>query len=81
MPLLWLRQHDTIGALGLAINACAERDGHAETVERIGELLRAAQELWSDPSRHWPATRSDSPRSGSARKLLHIADVEALTGA
>ena len=26
-----LRQPDTIGALGLALNACAERNGHAET--------------------------------------------------
>ncbi len=28
-PLLWTRQTDTIGVLGLALNACAERDGFA----------------------------------------------------
>src|SRR5206468_4413874 len=27
MPLLWTRQPDTIGVLGLAINTCAERNG------------------------------------------------------
>ena len=39
-PLLWTRQPDTIGVLGLALNACAERDGHAEERERIRELAR-----------------------------------------
>ena len=29
-PLLWTRQPDTVGVLGLAINACAERNGHAD---------------------------------------------------
>ena len=29
-PLLWTGQSDTLGVLGLAINTCAERDGHAE---------------------------------------------------
>ena len=38
-PLLWTRQADTIGVLGLALNACAERDGHAAERERIAELL------------------------------------------
>ena len=28
VPLLWLRQRDAIGALGLAVNASRERDGH-----------------------------------------------------
>src|SRR5579871_1654366 len=46
MPVLWMRQQDTLGALGLAINACAERDGNAEVAGRIGELLEAARELW-----------------------------------
>ena len=39
MPFLWMRQADTIGALGLALNACAERDGAPETTERIEALL------------------------------------------
>src|SRR5213075_1156169 len=45
-PLLWTRQADTIGVLGLALNACADRDGHAEERERIRELIEAARELW-----------------------------------
>src|SRR5439155_750507 len=45
-PLLWTRQADTIGVLGLALNACADRDGHADERERIRELLTAARELW-----------------------------------
>ena len=46
MPLLWTRQPDSLGVLGLAINACAERNGHLEAVERIRELLTAARDLW-----------------------------------
>ncbi len=50
MPFLWLRQADTLGGLGLALNATAERDGHVESprpASRIGELLEAAAALWS----------------------------------
>ncbi|HUG64086.1 MAG TPA: amidohydrolase family protein [Gaiellaceae bacterium] len=47
VPMLWLRQRDAIGALGLAVNASRERsNGHAEESERIEELLVTAQELW-----------------------------------
>src|SRR5438067_1672114 len=45
-PLLWTRQPDTIGVLGLALNACYERDGHQEKRDEIRELLSAARELW-----------------------------------
>src|SRR5476649_2632910 len=45
-PLLWARQPDTVGVLGLAIAACSERNGHIEVVDRIRELLDAAQNLW-----------------------------------
>ena len=47
-PLVWTSQADTLGVLGLAINTCAERDGHAEEVDRIRELLEAARDLWVD---------------------------------
>ena len=46
-PLLWSRQPDTVGVLGLAINTCAERNGHGEAVDRIRELLEAARDLWA----------------------------------
>ena len=39
-PLLWTRQPDTIGVLGLALNATNERNGNVpEELERIRELL------------------------------------------
>ena len=47
-PLLWTRQPDTIGVLGLALNACYERNGYAEELDQIKELLLAAQELWRE---------------------------------
>lgn len=46
--LVWTRQQDGIGVLGLAINACHERDGYAELRERIHELLACARDLWLD---------------------------------
>src|SRR6266498_699134 len=45
-PLLWTRQADTVGVIGLALNATADRDGHEEERERIRELLEAARDLW-----------------------------------
>ena len=41
-PLLWTRQTDVVGAVGLALNAAAERDGDAEVCERITQLLMCA---------------------------------------
>jgi predicted TIM-barrel fold metal-dependent hydrolase len=79
-PLLWLRQQDTIGVLGLALNACAERDGQPETVERIADLLRAATALW----KLLPDLENDADRFRVLRtthRLIHIADVEAVTSA
>jgi uncharacterized protein len=77
-PLLWTRQRDTIGLLGLAINACAERNGSAESVDRIHELLVAARDLWAsvpdipDEIDQWTATRLTF-------RLIHLADIEAVT--
>jgi len=81
MPLLWLRQQqDTIGALGLALNTCAERDGYPETAERIASLLESAMALWAT----LPELDDDSERLDATRlalRLIHLADIEALTGA
>jgi uncharacterized protein len=79
-PLLWMRQPDTIGVLGLAINTCAERNGHVESIDRIRELLEAARDLWltlpeiEDERERWSASRF-------VYRLIHIADVEAVTTA
>ena len=78
LPMLWLRQPDTFGVLGLVINACGERDGHAEAVGHIEELVRAARELWVC----FADLTDDADRFEASRltfRLLHMADVEALT--
>jgi hypothetical protein len=78
LPMLWLRQPDTFGVLGLVINACAERDGHLEAVTRIDELVRAASDLWTG----LPGVEDERERFVLSRltfRLLHMADVEALT--
>src|SRR5438445_6557574 len=46
MPMLFARQQDTFGALGLALNATNERNGHVRELDQIRELLVAARELW-----------------------------------
>ena len=77
-PLLWTRQADTIGVLGLALNACAERDGLAEERERIAELLAAARDLW----RTLPEAEDEAEVRTLSRatfRLLHIADILTLT--
>jgi uncharacterized protein len=77
-PLLWTQQLDTIGVLGLALNACRERDGHAEERERIAELISCARDLW----RTVPETETDAERSEIRRltfRLVHVADILAVT--
>src|SRR4051794_30966739 len=79
-PLLWTRQPDTLGMLGLAINTCAERDGHADTVDRIHELLETARELWET----WTDLNTEAERLQAGRltaRLVHLADIEAVTAA
>ena len=72
-PLLWTRQRDTIGVLGLAINACAERDGFVKERERIAELLTCARDLWRVTAEADEDERVDLGRL--TFRLLHIADI------
>ena len=79
-PLLWMRQADTIGVLGLALNACDERsNGHRDATEQIRELLLVARDLW----RVLPEAESgDEARTArTAFRLLHLANVVAVTSA
>jgi hypothetical protein len=79
-PLLWSRQPDMIGVLGLAINTCAERNGYAEAVDGIRELLEAARDLWSV----LPTIEDELEARQTLRlthRLVHIADIEAVTAA
>jgi uncharacterized protein len=77
-PLLWTRQPDTIGVLGLALNACADRDGHLEQREQIRELLSTARELW----RLLPEIDDEGEQrivSRTTFRLVHLADILAVT--
>jgi predicted TIM-barrel fold metal-dependent hydrolase len=77
-PLLWTRQADTIGVLGLALNACADRDGHGEEREQIRELIEAARDLW----RVLPEVEDETEQRVVSRatfRLVHLADILAVT--
>ena len=77
-PLLWTRQLDTIGVLGLALNACYEPDGRREETQRIKELLVVANDIW----RALPDIEEDGERVIASRmtfRLIHLADILAVT--
>jgi predicted TIM-barrel fold metal-dependent hydrolase len=78
-PLLWTRQPDTIGVLGLALNATQEEDGYQlGELARIRELLLCARELW----RAFPEIEDDADRLRAVRqtfRLIHLADILAVT--
>jgi len=80
-PLLWTRQADTIGVLGLALNACDSRsNGHREETEQIRDLLLVARDLW----RVMPEIDDDADRGRAARaafRLLHLAHTLTVTTA
>ena len=77
-PLLWTSQADTVGVLGLALNACDERDGQApEELERIRELLLTARELWRVAAR--ARRRGSRPANRATFALVHLADILAVT--
>ena len=78
-PLLWTRQPDRVGVLGLALNACDDRsNGHREELEQIRELLTAAREMW----RVLPEEGDEKDRIAHTRatfRLIHLADIVAVT--
>ena len=77
-PLLWSRQADQVGVLGLAINTCAERNGHGEAADRIRELLEAARDLWATV----PEIEEEVEARQTMRlthRLVHMAQIEAVT--
>jgi predicted TIM-barrel fold metal-dependent hydrolase len=76
-PLLWTRQADTIGVLGLALNTCNERNGKLEELDDIRELLTAARELWRTLPEAEEHERATHVRS--TFRLIHIADILAVT--
>jgi len=78
-PLLWTRQPDTVGVLGLALNACQERNGSGgEDLDKIRDLLLCARDLW----RAFPEIEDDADRMRAVRqtfRLIHLADILAVT--
>jgi predicted TIM-barrel fold metal-dependent hydrolase len=77
-PLLWTRQADTIGVLGLALNATTDRDGHQEERDRIRELIEVARDLW----RVLPDVEDEGEQRVVSRttfRLVHLADILAVT--
>jgi len=77
-PLLWMRQADSIGVIGLALNAADERDGYAgEELDEVRELLTTARDLW----RVFPEVEDEDLDEVSrvTRGLVHIADILAVT--
>ena len=70
VPMLWLRQRDAIGAIGLAVNASRERsNGHPDASERIEELLShrsgTVALVRRDRGRRRPRPRRPGRRSSS----------------
>ncbi|MFL6030927.1 MAG: amidohydrolase family protein [Gaiellaceae bacterium] len=78
-PLLWTRQPDRIGVLGLALNACDDRtNGHRDELEQIRQLLLAAREMWHI----LPEEGDERDRMAHTRatfRLIHLADIVAVT--
>jgi predicted TIM-barrel fold metal-dependent hydrolase len=78
-PLLWTRQPDRIGVLGLALNATDDRaNGHREELDQIRELLLAAQAMWLT----LPEDGDERDRMAQTRatfRLIHLADIVAVT--
>jgi predicted TIM-barrel fold metal-dependent hydrolase len=78
-PLLWTRQPDTLGVLGLALNACQERNGSGtDDLAKIRDLLLCARDLW----RAFPEIEDDADRMRAVRqtfRLIHLADILAVT--
>jgi uncharacterized protein len=78
-PLLWTRQPDRIGVLGLALNATHDRtNGHREELDQIRELLTAAQAMWLT----LPEDADERDRVAHMRatfRLIHLADIVAVT--
>jgi predicted TIM-barrel fold metal-dependent hydrolase len=78
MPMLFIRHQDSFGALGLALNATNERNGHEPELAQIHELLVAARDLW----RTLPEAEDETEARLIARttsRLIHLADIIAVT--
>ena len=79
VPMLWLRQRDAIGALGLAVNASRERDGHRGG---LGADRGAARDRAASSGARAARSSSDDERVAAMRtaiQLVNLADLIAVT--
>ena len=69
-PLLWTRQPDTIGVLGLALNAAtsANGNGHRRSSTRSASCSIAARDLW----RVCPRSRTRGEAHGVSRTTFRL---------
>jgi predicted TIM-barrel fold metal-dependent hydrolase len=78
-PLFWMRQPDTIGVLGLALNTCdGPTNGYREQTQQIKELILAAEALYEEAL----ALEDDAEKLRVGRyafRLIHLADILAVT--
>jgi predicted TIM-barrel fold metal-dependent hydrolase len=78
-PLLWTRQQDNVGVLGLALNACNDRsNGHRDELEQIRELLAVARDMWRSVPEEGDE-RDQRQHIRATFRLIHIADIVAVT--
>ena len=78
IPLLFIRQPDAFGALGLALNATEEPNGyHREELGQIRELLIAARDLWKSIADTAPEDQREATRA--TIRLIQMADTVAVT--
>ena len=64
--------------LGLALNACDERNGRPEELEQIRQLIATARDLW----RGLAEVEEEADRVRVSRatfRLIHLADIYAVT--
>jgi predicted TIM-barrel fold metal-dependent hydrolase len=78
-PLLWTRQQDSIGVLGLALNATNDRsNGHRDELELIRELLTTAADMWRTAPEETDE-RDQRQHIRATFRLIHLADIVAVT--
>jgi hypothetical protein len=78
-PLFWMRQPDTIGVLGLALNTCdGPTNGYREQTQQIKELILAAEALYEE-ALALEDEREKLQVGRYAFRLIHLADILAVT--